>query len=803
MGTDSDSVSSILSRMRNRRGNLASYLLSGAVGKRKQADRINRIRWSYKRTRFAIGALLLCFLGITTTIEGFSTPHQHQRLRRCANQVPLYTHQLPNDDLTGTYESSGNPNHRQSRRLVIQSLLTASAALPLAAVAGKAELDSTGQLYTPKSEMLRGGSAAARGIPDTDRSSRGKLQAGMALQSVYETRFIAYLARFLLNYDPAAHAWWIKTGLGDSWEERKSTDLEFAETTFASFSESVEVGLANYFAGPFGSYSSVSAAKAGILASNPAPSRSAAAEEQSLLRKLIFGRIKPSDTKAPASSADLAKNGILNLFALLKARYTTVAAKRQLVILFSFISSPRLQPTNEIRSLLGEADNATVSEVQILRPATRVSEVDSRTSSRRGGGYSINTFPKLTIADSPALGDMYGPATLLPTMKATSRVLCIQVLDGGAGYTTAPLVTIPQFGIQRECQATAILDRNGSVESIIVLDPGYGYGDRNDSPPKLSIEAPPKTTGMNLKAPRRAKAVAELEYEIVGAQILSGGSGYVQTEPPKVKISPPEEDPDWFLALPEQPELRMDPVTQPEPIRAKVTEMRLPDGNVAFSIDGLPRSPRLDDDLIDRLQRDPLELLPSSVRPVLRSDPSTGGILYTVRSLDQIPQFVAILSPRYRAYDPVFGGVGTVPVTKGALSLSASEYGRLALSGALCTVVVRTALNPLELIKTKQQLQNDPELLAFARTRLSRKQLVSGKDPDETETEEGRVATPATQAPVINTNGNTTKAVKIGTVDMIQSLAEMRGVPALFQSADITFLASIAFGSFGFGATEV
>jgi hypothetical protein len=247
----------------------------------------------------------------------------------------------------------------------------------------------------------------------------------------------------------------------------------------------------------------------------------------------------------------------------------------------------------------------------------------------------------------------------------------------------------------------------------------------------------------------------------------------------------------------------MDPVTQPEPIRAKVTEMRLPDGNVAFSIDGLPRSPRLDDDLIDRLQRDPLELLPSSVRPVLRSDPSTGGILYTVRSLDQIPQFVAILSPRYRAYDPVFGGVGTVPVTKGALSLSASEYGRLALSGALCTVVVRTALNPLELIKTKQQLQNDPELLAFARTRLSRKQLVSGKDPDETETEEGRVATPATQAPVINTNGNTTKAVKIGTVDMIQSLAEMRGVPALFQSADITFLASIAFGSFGFGATEV
>ena len=44
---------------------------------------------------------------------------------------------------------------------------------------------------------------------------------------------------------------------------------------------------------------------------------------------------------------------------------------------------------------------------------------------------------------------------------------------------------------------------------------------------------------------------------------------------------------------------------------------------------------------------------------------------------------------------------------------------------------------------------------------------------------------------------------KIGTVEMIRSIVELRGPLALFQSADITFLASLVFGSLGFGATEL
>ena len=47
------------------------------------------------------------------------------------------------------------------------------------------------------------------------------------------------------------------------------------------------------------------------------------------------------------------------------------------------------------------------------------------------------------------------------------------------------------------------------------------------------------------------------------------------------------------------------------------------------------------------------------------------------------------------------------------------------------------------------------------------------------------------------------KDEKIGTQEMIKAMIDLRGPRSLFQSADITFLASLVFGSFGFGATEL
>jgi len=117
--------------------------------------------------------------------------------------------------------TSNASSHQQltleiSRRKIIFNLLTLTAITQLPTSAqSSSQIDATGQLYSPKNEMLsQGGSAAARGIklPKKERSSRGKnnnlLSTGGLIQDVYETRFVAYLTRFLLTFDPASSAWW-------------------------------------------------------------------------------------------------------------------------------------------------------------------------------------------------------------------------------------------------------------------------------------------------------------------------------------------------------------------------------------------------------------------------------------------------------------------------------------------------------------------------------------------------------------------------------------------------------------------
>ncbi|KAL7581793.1 hypothetical protein ACA910_022322 [Epithemia clementina (nom. ined.)] len=651
--------------------------------------------------------------------------------------------------------------------------------------------------------MLSGGSEAARGIPL--RGARNFLRPGETLQTVYETRFITYLARFLLNFDPAANSWWTKQGFVGTWDSSPDADdRALVENKFAEFAESVEVGLADYFVGPYGSYSSLSAARAGISAANPAPSLQPT-ERRGLFEKVIFGSERVSDQDDKASNTKAARQGILNLLTLLQARYTSLAAKRQLAILFSFIKSPQLQPSDQICGLLGEADNATISQITIEKSTLPYKEATSRISARLGGGYSLGTFPTVTVDSPPPLGDKFRPAIARPVMRVTSRVLQINVIDGGEGYSSPPQVSVLEGNMQRPCQAVAIINRRGNVDSVIVLDPGYGYGLSKEVPPKIMIDPPKKPRGnQNVgkdQTFRRARAYADLEYEIVGVDIVSGGSGYLSYEPPSVTISPPVQDPDWFIAVQELPELRMQPLAEKFLFKAKVTEMKYPDGNVAFSINNSRRRINVDGSMIRRIQRDPLEMLPSSVRPErLIKDREFKNSIYTIPLLDAIPQDVADVNPLYRAQDPIFGGIGVVPVTKGARTLTPSEYARLALSGGICTVFVRTILNPLELVKTKQQLKNDAELFTYAASQARNLNVdpptIALEDkPFDDDAEMDRIAAGKQVAP--------TKTEKVGVLDILRGLVSLRGVSSLFQSADITFLSSLVFGTFGFGATEL
>lgn len=635
-----------------------------------------------------------------------------------------------------------------SRRFLLSFLGTSAISssswlLPMAD-ASVPEIDPNGNLFTPKTEMLAGGSNAARGVQVSARRTRRSTLG----PSIYETRFVAYLSRFLLNFEPSARAYWNQQGFGFSWSMRvESTDQEDGEdqAAFAAFAESVEVGLADYFSGPYGSYSSVPAAVAGISATQPARSR-------------------PPENR----NKDQRKQGILNLYSLLKARYSSIAAKRQLAILFSFVSDPDLQPISEIRQLLGETDNVTISAI-FLEKST--------------GGYALDETPDITIEAPPPLGDLYRPARAAPIMKPTSRILRVNVLDGGKGYRSIPTVSIYSFRpIQRQCQVAAIMDRSGGLDSIVVLDPGLGYYDSKSKPLKVTIEAPTGPKG------RKARAIVELEYEIAGIELEDGGNGYLATERPSVSIAPPHQLPDWYIDAKIAPNARKISRDAGE-AKVVISEMRYPDGTLAFSASDVrqPTSFVLSDDFLNKIARDPLELLPSSVRPELVS--KNGKKLYSISRLAAVPQYVAVLAPRYRAYDPVFGGVGRLPVTKGASALTFSEYARLALSGAVCTVVVRTVLNPLELIKTKQQLGNDEDLLRLARMDSAKKERLLSEEAQTTEPE--------------GTNDPAVLTANVGTLDILRTMVRFRGFSSLFQSLDITFLASIPFGSFGFGATEL
>lgn len=722
-----------------------------------------------------------------------------------------YSYASNDDDTQAVGEESAGD---VSRRRALQTMMVATAAVILPvepAFAGKPEYDKvTGALYSPKAEMLSGGSAAARGTTGVSpTSSPRKLQPGQALQTVYETRFITYLSRFLLTFDPSANAWWVQnTGSADTWDLgtgsintlREGLTRDEVDAKFAEFAESVEIGLADYFVGPYGSYGSVTAARAGLTAAQqvrsarPSSDGSISSKDgdespPTVLLGLFGNAVKNAITRKSQKDANakdrdaIAKQGVLNLYTLLKARYTSNAAKRQLAILFSFFSNGDLQPTAEIQSLLGEADNATISRIDFVRPYP-LDEAASRTSCRRGGGYSLFEPPTVTVEPPPALGSFYTPAKAKAILEPTSRVLRIRVTDGGEGYTSPPEVVVSSGDAQRVCSACAILDREGHVESVVVLDPGYGYGKLKKrriplEPPKIMIAVP--STESNIKG-RRATAVAEMEYEIVGINTTSGGNGYVNTEPPEITISEPAEDPDWFVEVPELKVL----LSEFGPVRAEVAEMRGPTGNLAYSIGDYPKVSRQSIS-VDRIKRDPTELLPSSIRLERNSIGK-----YIIPSIAAVPTYSTSPNPRYRAVDPLFGSIGSVPVTKSALELKPSEYGRLALSGAVCTVLVRTALNPLELIKTKQQLKNDKELLDFAQKRAKKaKKTMDEAQQNNTRTDDA-------------TNPQAERGeLKIGSVELILSLVELRGPLALFQSADITFLASLMFGSFGFGATEL
>jgi len=710
-----------------------------------------------------------------------------------------------NDNMFSELQSQCTETRKESsRREMLKYFASASlvslSVAPLSANAVVAEIDSkSGELFSPKKAMLGGGgSDLARGIKLESREVAKNFaeSRGQPIQNIYNTRFVTYLSRFLLNFDPAAKSWW---------EEQEfivgaKTSIEAQQKLrFAEFAESVEVGLGDYFIGPYGSYASVQAAMAGLQASNPVVSSSSgyisSSPKINFFDQLKGGfNAKSQNIQSNEKARKQAKQGVLNLLSLLKARYRSTEEKKQLVILFSLMTDQGLQPTAAIKGLLGEIDNASISGITLSGLLEdHFSQIEVRESSHRGGGYAFDEFPIISVDAPPSLGDEFKPAKLEPIMKETSRILKIRIIDSGKGYTSIPKVDVIQGEIEIPCDAVPILDRNGGIESIVVLNPGLGYG--GNSKPEVRISPPKRfrrATKKDVDKFRTAVAVADLEYAITGVYIIDGGNGYIRTEPPNANISPPAEEPDWYMSPIDQTSWVVNDISK---IEASVSSLTCSDSGEKFTVDteklDFDDMLKSDPSILKMLENNPLALLPSSLRPYYfepgesspESDTAVGkdGV-YTILSLPAPSNSIMLPSQRYRAFDNIFGGIGAKPVIKGAQALNSDEYARIALSGAVCTVIVRTALNPLELVKTKIQLQNDEQLIQMATKTTPSQNFESQESTSETDKK------------------NTTS---LSTADMIKSLIALRGPFALFQSADITFLASLVFGSFGFGATEL
>jgi len=155
-------------------------------------------------------------------------------------------------------------NRRDAARRIISTIMIPMTIVPLwaqSADAGIPEIDAkSGLLFFPKEKMLGGGgSDLTRGFKLESREGTmstklfmGGTKANGLLQTVYDTRFITYLARFLLNFDEGGKSWWNEQNLGD--DNYRDGFQSKKQLKFGEFAESVEIGLVDYFLGPYGNY---------------------------------------------------------------------------------------------------------------------------------------------------------------------------------------------------------------------------------------------------------------------------------------------------------------------------------------------------------------------------------------------------------------------------------------------------------------------------------------------------------------------------------------------------------------------
>lgn len=508
---------------------------------------------------------------------------------------------------------------------------------------------------------------------------------GKGAGSSYPVRFTTYLTRFLLNFDPPSREWWVEQGAKLPLQAKRESLVELRSRQFSQYSESVQLGLSN-FAGP---------------------------------------------------------TGTRQLYSLLRSRYgVSRQGKLQLAILFSLLP-PEQQPTDLIRRALGEADNATVTEIVVTDP---------------GSGYLLPPAVAISPPDAAGAGR---PALALAKMALTGEVGAIVLWNGGSGYRDdePPVVTVTRpadpSGRPARVEARVV---NGSVETLTIIDPGDGYAKVDAA--IVYIEPPRDLSGVPVSDGTMAEARAYLSQRVDAIEVVDGGYGYARDQNVDVTLRP--------VSLPAAAAWAFGGSTatfsgsgEPAEARArglKSSVARAAQGTVelytpladTYSGQGSSLSIRLAGS-IGSVSSEMLALLPSTLRPT-RVDPSGRSLnsTFEVKLPPELRPSALERAASLLGRDPVFGPLGTSPVQR-EIALQPADFLAFALSGAACTATVRTALVPIELTKTLMQSRPNeyPELRGG-----------------------------------------------------LQRLWREGGLRALYTSVDVTFMLGFLLGGVGFGANE-
>ncbi|CAM9823111.1 unnamed protein product [Ectocarpus sp. 12 AP-2014] len=480
--------------------------------------------------------------------------------------------------------------------------------------------------------------------------------AGVA-QDTYSPRFVAYLARFLVNYDSVSAHWW------------RNQQTSVSQASAQDFAKRLaEQGASAVF-------------KASDLDGDGTLNE----EEFSLAiadQQIGFAKFEASVNFGLRKYGG--KSGVKKLFKLLVEDFgEETAGKRQIALLFALLDSD--QPVENIKALMGETDNSSILSYKVTNG---------------GGGYEAGHPPAVKIEAPPYQTDT---ARATATLRRSGSVFRVALRSPGKGYQTAPTVTISPPRNPDGVTATAVAAlKGGKVVGIVVTNGGSGYSEDDDV--RVMIDQPEAESGGNAVGfvegrMNCAAAVAVMDMEVSEVRVVHKGSGYASTLPAKVTIDPPP--PRVEYAVPGAT-AEAQAVLSPPPEK-EVLRSWLPPQQLRREVTEL-----LPDNLVPML--DPC-LAKFYLSPIDVADPNY--CVYFDNS-----EFQVYPSQKLARYFSFLDGPRTrYPVEK-ERPLDASVFLRFAACGAACGSTAHAFLIPIDVVKTRMQSEPKryPDTMSTFRT---------------------------------------------------------------------------------------